>query len=172
MYEITDEKVGERIDEITTLTTLSDNFETGRVLYQKIFKMLNGSKMNAFQEIKEWRKIGKQMMAYMETASKGFKNVAKENKRLRDITPERTGKKWTKEEDEILIEMLCDDDTNLIEIATTLGRSVSAISTRCSVLVGIERTKQNISGKFIGKLNGLVVDGTIDGILTKHGGTE
>ena len=66
-----------------------------------------------------------------------------------------------------MIELLCDDNTTLIDISRTLGRTIAAIQTRCSALVGVERTRQKIQGKFTGKLNGMIVDGTIDGLLMK-----
>lgn len=170
-YEITNEKIYEKIEEITTLTNIPKDFVDGRILYQKIFKLLNESKLKPFHEIQAWRKVGKNMMTYMETVTKGINNVCKENKRLSTMKYDRGHKKWTEEEDEILIELLCDDSLTLLDVSKTLGRSISAINTRCSVLTGVERVKQKIQGKFQGKLNGMVVDGTIDGLLFKEDNT-
>lgn len=168
-YVITNPKIEEKVEKISTLTKVPKDFIDGRVLYPKISKMLSGSKMKPFQELQEWRKIGKNMMAYMKASERGINCAMKENQRLSTMDYDRGHKRWSEEEDEILIELLCDDRMTLLDISKTLGRSISAINTRCSVLVGIERTKQRIQGKFEGKLNGMVIDGTIDGLLTKNG---
>lgn len=171
-YEVTNDEVWEKAEDISTLIKVpeDEDFEKARILYGRIRDLLDGytgKKMNAFREIQEWRKIGKKMLSYMQFADKCCKNNIREVERVTNYSNDRSGQRWTDAEDEILIGMLCDGESTLIDISRTLGRSVAALSTRCSTLVGIERTRQKIQGKFEGKLNGLVVDGTIDGLLMK-----
>jgi len=73
-------------------------------------------------------------------------------------------KRWTKEADEALIEMICQGD-NIYTIATALGRSPSSIHTRTSKLVGINRISKEIAGEFMGTLNGADIKGRIEGTL-------
>lgn len=75
-------------------------------------------------------------------------------------------KKWEKEDEEALIEMVC-KDINDVEIAVKFGRSVPAIKTKVSQLVGIGRIDQKIAGRFIGRVNGVETDAMLDGIVYK-----
>ena len=74
-------------------------------------------------------------------------------------------KRWTKEEDEELINLVCDDSFSMLEISTMLGRTVPSIKTRVSKLVGLKRLSQEVAGRFIGMINGnhanCVLDGTV-----------
>ena len=67
----------------------------------------------------------------------------------------------------MLIE-LATTNMSMLELSTTMGRTPSSIKTRLSVLVGKERLSQEIAGKFLGLLNGNIVDGEISGILYKE----
>ena len=52
-------------------------------------------------------------------------------------------------------------------VASLFGRTPSAIASRVSYLVGIERVSQEIAGRFVGTLNGQHIHGMIDGELQK-----
>lgn len=123
---------------------------------------------NAFKQLQEWRKIGKQVGAIIETCYE--LNMASENqiKRLNDKTGERANKRWDEKEDEDLINLICDHDASIIEISSILGRSPTAIQNRVSHLVGIKRVSQEVAGKFIGTLNGANIEGNIRGQLVKQ----
>ena len=84
---------------------------------------------------------------------------------------ERARKRYTKDEDEIIIELAARGDT-LIAIALAVGRTPTAIQSRISHLVGIGKISEEIAGRFIGTLNGDFVDGYIDGVLYKNEGEE
>ena len=80
----------------------------------------------------------------------------------------KKNKRWTPEEDEMLIEYLCLGETpSQVELALAFGRTPSAIKTRVSQLVGIGRLSQQIAGKFIGTIDGEQVEGKIVGTVMK-----
>lgn len=78
----------------------------------------------------------------------------------------RRNKRWTEEEDEELIEFIA-HDWGIGVVASLFGRTPSAIASRVSYLVGIERVSQEIAGRFVGTLNGQHIHGMIDGELQK-----
>lgn len=75
-------------------------------------------------------------------------------------------KRWFPEDEEALIEMVC-EDINDVEIAVKFGRSVSAIKTKVSQLVGIGRIDKKVAGRFIGQINGEEIDAMINGTVFK-----
>ena len=77
---------------------------------------------------------------------------------------DNSNKKWTKEDEELLIEMVC-KDMSMVNIASVLKRSVSAISTKLTNLVGVNRISQSVAGKFIGTANGSEFTADIIGTL-------
>ena len=62
-------------------------------------------------------------------------------------------KPWSAEEDNELIECICNDMPEVF-LAAKFKRSPNAIKTRVSTLVGKKRISQKVAGKFIGKVNG------------------
>ena len=75
-------------------------------------------------------------------------------------------KKWEPEDEEALINMVC-DDVDDVEIAMKFGRSVPAIKTKVSQLVGIGRIDRKVAGRFVGRINGEEVDAMINGKVFK-----
>lgn len=88
--------------------------------------------------------------------------------RLSDGYAERSRKRWTQEEDEMLIEMAARDEVNVLDLTRTFGRTAGAITTRISYLVGIQKMSTRVAGRFIGWLDGEQVEGEIDGTLSKE----
>lgn len=78
----------------------------------------------------------------------------------------RSRKRWTKEEDEKLIEMAADGES-MTMIAFVLDRTPTAVQTRISYLVGIERMSQEIGGHFIGWMDGEHVEAEVSGTVYK-----
>ena len=76
-------------------------------------------------------------------------------------------KRWTAEEDELLIELVAREKREPLSIALSLGRTPAAINARVSKLVGINRIDYKVAGHFLGTINGDAVTGKIDGIITK-----
>ncbi|MGX8696352.1 MAG: hypothetical protein ACSW8D_08210 [Prevotella sp.] len=79
----------------------------------------------------------------------------------------RNRKRWTEEEDEQLIEMAA-NGSSMTLMGFALDRTPTAVQTRISYLVGIEKLSVDVAGKFIGWLDGELVEGDIDGTVSKR----
>ena len=80
---------------------------------------------------------------------------------------ERSRKRWTPEDDDMLIEAASQDGATIFGMAKEFGRTPGAIQSRISHLVGIKRMSKEVAGRFIGTLNGEFVEGDIDGVVSK-----
>lgn len=89
----------------------------------------------------------------------------KQVKRYEGQIGERHKKRWTDEEDRMLIEFV-GDGASMTEAATMMGRTPGAIASRITYLVGVSRLSQEIAGNFLGTIDGETVSGHIDGTLT------
>lgn len=87
--------------------------------------------------------------------------------RMDELVGERNRKRWTPEEDELLIERAARDGETTVSLSRAFGRTPGAIQTRISYLVGINRLSQNVAGRFVGTVDGKQVEGNIDGVVTK-----
>lgn len=126
------------------------------------------SKPNAGEELRQWRKLGKYLL---ETTFFVADVILAQQQVLGNYlsdNPTNSNKKWSKEQDELLIEMVCEGESSVIEIATTMGRTPSAIKTRVSQLVGLKRIEQEVAGRFVGAINGIKSDVVIEGKLIKE----
>lgn len=85
-----------------------------------------------------------------------------------DQVGERSRKRWTEEEDNLLIEMAVADGTTTVELARVFGRTPGAIQSRITYLVGIERLSSKVAGRFIGTIDGEQAEVEIDGIVSKR----
>ena len=86
------------------------------------------------------------------------------------VTTDNNDKKyqrWTENEDKLLIDLVCDGKLSMLQLSTTMGRTVPAIKTRLSYLVGVKRLSQKIAGKFIGTANGEDAELQLEGTLYK-----
>lgn len=119
------------------------------------------------EALRIFKKYVPKLIALYDLAVNGQRGAMKIANRAIESTTERSGKKWTVEEDEVLIELASRDNATPMSIATEMGRSPGAIQSRLSQLVGIGRVSQEIAGRFIGTLNGEHVAGIIDGELRK-----
>lgn len=63
---------------------------------------------------------------------------------------ERVNRPWTKEDDELLIEMASSDGFSTISMAMELGRTPETVKTRISKLVGRKRQSKPVDGIFKG----------------------
>ena len=101
-------------------------------------------------------------------ALEDFKKAATlEIERHESNVGERSRKRWTPEDDDLLIETAAQDDATIFGMAKEFGRTPGAIQSRISHLVGIKRMSVEVAGRFIGTLNGEFVDGDIDGVVSK-----
>lgn len=134
---------------------------------KEINELLDNPKMSPYIQLQKWRKLGKQMYEMIKIRDDLVNASYDQLKRISDSTATNANKRWTKEDDEMLIDLVCGEKYSLIEISSIFGRSTTAISTRISYLVGINRISKEIAGKFEGLLNGEKVQGDIKGTITK-----
>lgn len=95
--------------------------------------------------------------------------AVKEIKRHENNVGERSRKRWTPEDDELLIETAAQENATIFGMAKAFGRTPAAIQSRITHLVGIKRMSAEIAGRFVGTLNGEFVEGDIDGTVSKGG---
>ncbi len=119
------------------------------------------------QEISAYRKYVPILLEYCEGIDKFNGVLNKTFERLENDSEDKHYKRWTEEEDEILIEAVC-SNRSMLEVSTMMGRTVPSIKTRVSKLVGLKRLSQEIAGEFIGTLNGAEVCGHISGTVKKE----
>ena len=98
--------------------------------------------------------------------------LSKELDRATNNALERNGKRWDRDEDDALIDLVTEEDMSIAQIAITMGRTPQAIQTRVSHLVGIKRLSSDVAGRFKGTLDGVEVDGYIDGTVTREKGRD
>lgn len=136
-------------------------------LILEIQKLTFSPQGNAFQQLKRWRQLSKQMLLLIDEVAEAEVRAENKIQRICDQTAQRSNKRWTERVDNLLIDLVCEEKLSAIQIAAILGRSTSAIKTRLSDLVGIKRLSSEIVGKFIGTLNGANIEGNIKGQLMK-----
>ena len=152
---------------ITALSSSDDEMMFGRRLRHKIDVLLTRPKCNPYIQLQRWRAVGKEMIEFMNSVGEFTSVTQREFDRLTKKYNERNNARWTHQEDNLLIELKC-KDVQEFEIATFLGRSVSAVNNRISYLVGIKRMRQDVDGKFYGTVNGVEYSGEqISGIIEK-----
>ena len=127
----------------------------------------NARSANAYTQLQNYRKYVPKLIDacffYEAWADYAFEQMD----RLLEGIDVNKNKRWEKEDEEALIEMVC-NDANDIELAVRFGRSVSAIKTKVSQLVGIGRIDQKVAGRFIGTINGEEADAILDGKIFKR----
>lgn len=105
-------------------------------------------------ELKTYRKHVKTIIKLLHQQQELLDGYSEMFNRLVSDSEEKKGCRWQPEEDELLIDMVCDGETSMLEISTTLGRTVPAIKTRISKLVGVKRISKEIAGRFVGLVDG------------------
>ena len=119
-------------------------------------------------ELNTYRKYVPQLIKALIDATMVMNASVKQSERYANPKAEKDHKRWTENEDKMLIDMVCYKDCSMMEIATTFGRTVSAIQTRLTYLVGVKRLSQQIAGKFIGKINGEQTEADLVGTVYKE----
>ena len=117
------------------------------------------------EEVRIYRKYVPIMIKAYCIQSEGMKKAAMQIWRLTDVDYDRGKKRWSKEEDEMLINLVCEGNENIHQISTILGRSPGAIQSHISFLVGRKRLTQEVAGKFIGTINGETTQAEICGTV-------
>lgn len=110
------------------------------------------------------RKLCQQVLVQQELINKAISEL----NRMDDQVGERSRKRWTEQEDNLLIEQAAKDNATTVELARIFGRTPGAIQSRISYLVGIERLSSKVAGRFIGTIDGEQAEVEIDGIVSKR----
>ena len=119
-------------------------------------------------EIATYRKYVPVLIKAYCKQSEWLKKATMQIDRCTDIEYDRGNRRWTSEEDETLISLVCEGKYNIHMISTMIGRSPAAITSHISVLVGRKRLTQEVAGKFIGTINGESAQGEIVGTVYKR----
>lgn len=133
----------------------------------KMGYLIHKPKGSPFIQLQQWKKIGIELLKYLQFTSKLIDDMNEELERLSSGSEDKKYQRWTPEEDELLIDEVCKGRLSIIELSTTFGRTPSAIKTRVSKLVGMKRISQEIAGHFIGVINNVQVEGPIHGEVIK-----
>lgn len=157
----------EKISAVYVSDTLDCAKNKAAKIIMKITALQSNPKGNAFIQLKEWKKLGDDIIKYFYSYGNVLDKVATTQKDFEKGASRNNNKRWTDKEDELLIEMVCDESVNPYELASTFGRSIPAIKSRVSKLVGTKRLSSEVAGHFIGMLDGELVEGHIDGKVYK-----
>lgn len=135
---------------------------------KRLCSLVQSRPKNVMIELKQYREIAPVLIELIHMLYRMHKASMQQVSRYENVKAEKSGKRWTKEEDDLLVEIVCDrEDKTELELSNLFGRSPSAIKTRLSYLVGVKRIKQEIAGRFIGKIDGETQETFIDGTLYK-----
>lgn len=126
------------------------------------------SSSNMLEELKIYRKYVPELIKDYRRMIKINRNLLRMAKRLRTDSEAKKYKRWTNVEDNELIELVCNQDLTILDVSLTMGRTVPAIKTRVSKLVGLKRLSQEVAGKFIGNINGNHTECVLEGTLYKE----
>lgn len=122
-------------------------------------------KGNAFHQLRAFRKNVAILLDHLDSITDLSKATEEIKKEMSGEAAKAQGKRWTDDEDAALVELATKDDETLTSIALSLGRSPSAVQSRLTHLVGIERKVQKIAGKFHGLIDGNWSDAELEGEL-------
>ncbi len=123
------------------------------------------TKFNAFQQLQAYRKYAPIMVKAFNIAFAYGDFFAEQIRILEENTKANSNKRWTPEEEEAVIEMVCSGISEL-EISIKTGRTIGAIHTKVSTLTGLSKPR-NIEGEFDGYVGEEAVSGNIKGMFKK-----
>lgn len=147
---------------------MGGNLYEMRRVYNEAKDLIERPKGNPYQQLLQYKKVLPKLIKMLESDIEDWEMEHRQVERFSEVTYDNSNKRWNKEEDEMLINAVCDGNSSLYEISTRFGRSPSSISTRISYLVGIKRLTTEVAGRFTGTLDGENVSGEIKGILKKQ----
>ena len=145
---------------------MSDEKEFNAALFA-LYKLQSERPKSIVVELNMYRKHVPKLLEMYFLKADLLNASIKENERFHSDCEDKKHKKWTEEEDKLLIDLVCDSEQSPMEIAIALGRSVSSIKTRVSTLVGRKRLSQKVVGKFVGKIGDEDAETTINGVVYK-----
>lgn len=135
---------------------------------QQMAKLTRERPKSLIEEVRLYRKYVPLLLEHILLLSDVNKAATKECTRVYEKTDVKSNKRWSKEEDELLIEAVCDDNTTMAQLSAIFGRTPGAINSHLTKLVGLKRLSQKVVGKFIGEVDGQTVNTSINGTLYKE----
>ena len=135
---------------------------------QQLAKVSTERPKSIIVELNIYRKFLPILLKAYFVMSEGTDKACKQVERCTNIDYDRANKRWSKEEDEELINIVCDGKENIHQISTIFGRSPGAIKTHISELVGRKRLSQEVAGRFIGIIDGIEANAEIKGTIFKE----
>lgn len=123
------------------------------------------NKWSVHQRLVKYAELCRAMVKLLIAQNEFMNGLTAEYKQLTGGTGERAHKRWTPHEDEILVDMVCQEDSTLIELALAFNRTPQAITSRLTYLVGVSKVNRQVAGRLIGYLDGEPVDGYFEGRL-------
>ena len=133
----------------------------------QLMKLICHRPKSIIAELSLYRKYVPILLKQMDTLTEANKKSAMQIERNSKIEYDRSGKRWSKDEDESLINLVCDGNVNIHELCTAFGRSPGAIKTHISELVGVKRLTLEVAGRFVGIIDGQSAESEIKGTLYK-----
>lgn len=123
--------------------------------FKELLDLVVHTPSSSYIELKKYRQYVPVMLWEQVNFHNEMNNVIEYCKRMETDCKdgEKYNKRWGKVEDEWLIDAVC-HDVPILKIAVALGRTPSAVQTRITHLVGVNRLSQQVAGKFIGMANG------------------
>lgn len=161
-----DNKVIQEAFRTDTTQEAIDKFQNALKQVQRLNNQKNLKKEDMILAYYNYRKNVPILLKGLKLSIETDKAIREHRDRLQEKYGERAKKRWTEEEDNLLIEMICNDE-NVLDMAGYFGRTPQALYSRVSKLVGIKKISEEVAGKFLGTLNGVSVEGNIKGTLTK-----
>ena len=141
--------------------------KAGKIV-MKVTELQTRPNGNPYIQLTEWKKLGDEIIKYFYTYGTIMSKSALVNEEIATGAERNKNSRWTKEEDERLIDVVCQEGWTPFELSASFGRSIPAIKARVSKLVGLKRVSQEIAGRFFGTIDGVETSGSIEGIVYKR----
>lgn len=155
-----------QIDETARQYISSVSSPNCEMFVESFVDLLRDTHGSSFNELDKYRKNIPKLLEYIYQLEKNY--VLYRWLLEQHWTQRQEHKRWSKEEDEFLIEAVCEDDKNESFIAAALQRTPTAIRQRITYLVGAKRLSQKVAGKFIGEINGEQAEANLVGTVYKE----
>ena len=122
---------------------------------------------NVHQRLTRYRKYSEVLIALVLAQTELIDGLLTEQEHLLRGHATQSGRRWTDEQDEALVNLACDPDPAMIKIALALNRTPGAVASRLTYLVGVSKVSRHVVGRITGYLDGEPVSGNFDGVLLR-----
>ena len=159
-------RISKNMDIDEALSMLDEQGQKFSEAQWMIGRCISGAaKLNPYQQLQVFRKYAPVMIKAFNMSWALSKYFSTQIEILEENMVANKHKRWTPEEEEQVIEMVCDGLSEL-EISIKTGRTIGAIHTKVSMLTGLSKPR-NIQGEFTGMVGNQEFDGMIKGTIKK-----